>query len=103
MIGSVVKVDKLDRVVLSAPVCNAVGIKTNSMVYLHTDNGKVLITNKNIENTIPRKLDKVNRVVIPKLLMKESDISKNDLVSITYVNSEFVVEKLETALEGWKC
>ena len=100
MIGSVVKVDKLDRVVLSAPVCNAVGIKTNSMVYLHTDNGKVLITNKNIENSIPRKLDKANRVVIPKLIIKESGIKKNDLVSITYANNKFVVEKLDNALEG---
>lgn len=100
MIGSVVKVDKLDRVVLSAPVCKAVGIKNNSMVYLKADNGNVLITNKNMENSIPRKLDRANRVVIPKVLMKDSDISKDDLVSITYVNSEFVVEKLETALEG---
>ena len=103
MIGSVVKVDKLDRVVLSAPVCKAVGIKTNSMVYLKADNGNVLITNKNMENSIPRKLDKANRVVIPKLIIKESGIKKNDLVSITYANNKFVVEKLDNALEGWKC
>ena len=103
MIGSVVKVDKLNRVVLSTPVCKAVGYKLDKPVYLFTDGEKILVANKIKENSVPRKLDKLSRVAIPKYIREYVGIGTNDAVSITFSNGMFAIEKFEKALEGWKC
>jgi transcriptional pleiotropic regulator of transition state genes len=96
--GIVRQVDNLDRIVIPKELCRALNVAPKAPMEIFFEDGRIVIkqyvdkadAKKKGDLGVVRRLDALNRIVIPKELCKKMDLEPKDALEI-FVEGEMLV------------
>ncbi len=104
--GMVRRVDKLDRIVIPKELCRALEIEAKTPVEIFLDGSRIVLKKHN-EGKLPaiskgglgivRRVDDLDRIVIPKEVCNKLDISPKDALEIFVDEDKLFLSKYEPA------
>ncbi len=104
--GIVRHVDNLDRIVIPKELCRTLGIEPKDALEIFIENSYIVLKKHDISNTIGKKkgnlgiirrVDGLDRIVIPKEICKMLSIEPKDALEIFVEDTKLILGKYEPA------